>query len=104
MGIYNIDDIEKTDYTIKITAFDNMMKFEKNFISNLGDTLTLQQVVNELVRITGVQFTGNLPAYTVKKLEGFSCREILGYVASLCGGNAIITRDGKFTIVTPKDN
>ncbi|MBS4958292.1 MAG: hypothetical protein KHZ99_14780, partial [Clostridium sp.] len=23
MGIYNIDDIEKTDCTIKITAFDN---------------------------------------------------------------------------------
>ena len=104
MGIYNIDDIEKTDYTIKITAFDNMMKFEKNFITTLGDTLTLQQVASELTRITGVQFTGNLPAYTVKKLEGFSCREILGYVASLCGGNAIITRDGKFTIVTPKDN
>lgn len=104
MGIYNIDDIEKTDYTIKITAFDNMMKFERNFTTTLGDTLTLQQVASELTRITGVQFTGNLPAYTVKKLEGFSCREVLGYVASVCGGNAIITRDGKFTIVTPKDN
>lgn len=103
MGIYNIDDIEKTDYTIKITAFDNMMKFERNFISNLGDTLTIQQVVNELVRITGVQFTGTLPTYTFKKLEGFSCREVLSYVASICGGNAVITRDGKFTIVTPKD-
>lgn len=103
MGIYNIDDIEKTDYTIKITAFDNMMKFEKNFITNLGDTLTLQQVVNELARITGVQFTGTLPSYSVKKLEGFSCREVLSYVASLCGGNAVITRDGKFTIVMPKD-
>ncbi|MGG7215405.1 hypothetical protein ACQPUY_17690, partial [Clostridium nigeriense] len=67
-------------------------------------TLTLQQVVNELVRITGVQFTGTLPTYSVKKLEGFSCREVLSYVASLCGGNAVITRDGKFTIVTPKDN
>ena len=103
MGIYNIDDIEKNDYTIKITAFDNMIKFEKNFTTNLGDTLTLQQIVNELVRITGVQFTGTLPAYSVKKLEGFSCREVLGYVASICGGNAVITRDGKFTIVTPKD-
>lgn len=103
MGIYNIDDIEKTDYTIKITAYDNMIKFERNFTTNLGDTLTLQQIVNELVRITGVQFTGTLPAYSVKKLEGFSCREVLGYVASICGGNAVITRDGKFTIVTPKD-
>lgn len=103
MGIYNIDDIEKTDYTIKITAFDNMIKFERNFSTNLGENLTLQQVVSELERITGVQFTGSLPSYTVKKLEGFTCREILGYVASLCGGNAVITREGKFTIVTPND-
>lgn len=103
IGIYNIDDIEKTDYTIKIIAYDNMIKFERNFTTSLGDTLTLQQVVSELTRITGVQFTGSLPSYTVKKLEGFTCREILSYVASLCGGNAVITRDGKFTIVTPAD-
>lgn len=103
MGVYNIDEIEKTDYTIKITAFDNMVKFETPYFSNLGDTPTLLQVVNELASITGVQFTGNLPYYKVKKLEGFTCREVLGYVASICGGNAIITRDGKFTIVTPED-
>lgn len=103
MGIYNIDDIEKTDYTVKITAFDNMIKFESPYFSSLGDKPTLQQVVNELAAKTGVQFTGTVPAYTVKKLEGFSCREVLGYVASICGGNAVITRDGKFTIVTPKD-
>lgn len=103
MGYFNIDDIEKTDYTTKITAYDNMIKFETPYFSNLGDTSTLQQVVNELATKTGVQFTGSLPAYTVKKLEGFTCREILGYVSSLCGGNALITRDGKFTIVTPKD-
>lgn len=58
--------------------------------------------MNSLLKI-GVQFTGSLPAYTVSKLEGFTCREILGYVASLCGGNALITRDGKFTVVYPKD-
>ncbi|MFU7514966.1 hypothetical protein [Clostridium sp. HCS.1] len=38
IGIYNIDDIEKTDYTIKITAYDNMIKFERNFTTSLGDT------------------------------------------------------------------
>ncbi|WP_366914696.1 hypothetical protein, partial [Clostridium sp.] len=31
------------------------------------------------------------------------CREVLGYVASICGGNALITRDGKFTIVYPSE-
>jgi hypothetical protein len=98
MGIFNIDDIEKTDYTTKFTAYDNMIKFETPYFSSLGDKPTLKQVVNELSKITGIEFIGNLPNYTVSKLEGFTCREVLSYVASICGGNAVITRDGKFTI------
>lgn len=98
MGIFNIDDIEKTDYTTKFTAYDNMIKFETPYFSSLGDKLTLKQVVNELSKITGIEFIGSLPNYTVSKLEGFTCREVLSYVASICGGNAVITRDGKLTI------
>lgn len=103
LGLFNIDDIEKTDYTTKIIAYDNMIRFETPYFSNLTYPANLQQVVNELATKTGVQFTGSLPAYTVKKLEGFTCREILGYVSSICGGNALITREGKFTIITPKN-
>lgn len=103
MGYFNIDDIEKTDYTTKVTCYDNMIKFETPYFSSLTYPATLQQIVNEIATKTGVQFTGSLPAYTVKKLEGFTCREILGYVSSLCGGNALITRDGKFTIVYLKE-
>ena len=98
MGIFNIDDIEKTDYTTKFICYDNMIKFETPYFSELSDKPTLQQVVNELAKITGIQFEGSLPAYTVSKLGGFSCREVLSYVASICGGNALITRSGKFTI------
>ncbi|MDU7213022.1 hypothetical protein [Clostridium sp.] len=103
LGIFNVEDIKKDDYTTKFTCYDNMTKFEIAYFSSLGDNPTLQQVVNELATKTGVQFTGTLPAYNVKKLEGFTCREVLGYVASLCGGNALITRDGNFTIVYPTD-
>lgn len=103
LGIFNIEDIKKDDYTTKFTCYDNMSKFEIAYFSSLGDKPTLQQVVNEVASKTGVQFTGSLPSYTVKKLEGFTCMEILSYVASVCGGNALITRDGKFTIVYPTD-
>lgn len=98
MGIFNIDDIEKTDYTTKFTAYDNMIKFETPYFSSLGDKPTLKQVVNEISQITGVEFIGSLPDYNVSRLEGFTCREVLSYIASICGGNAVITRDGKFTI------
>lgn len=101
IGYFNIDDVIKTDYSIKLTCYDNMMKFEKSYFSNLGNTSSLKDIVNELSQITGVEFTGSLPSYTLNKLEGFTCRDVLGFVASICGGNAYITRDGKFTIKTP---
>lgn len=104
MGYYNIDEVVKSDYTTKFTCYDNIIKFEIPYFSNLGETSTLQQVVNELVSMTGVQFTGSLPSYSVSKLEGFTCREILSYVSGVCGGNASITRDGKFTILYPVDS
>ena len=102
MGYFNIDDIEKTDYSIKLTCFDNMMKFEKPYFSKLGKTASLKNIVNELSQITVVEFTGSLPSYNLNKLEGFTCREVLGFISSLCAGNAYITRDGKFTINTLK--
>lgn len=102
MGYFNIDDIEKTDYSIKLTCFDNMMKFEKPYFSKLGKAASLKNIVNELSQITGVEFTGSLPSYNLNKLEGFTCREVLGFISSLCAGNAYITRDGKFTINTLK--
>ncbi|OCA99379.1 beta strand repeat-containing protein [Clostridium beijerinckii] len=102
-GTFNIDDVSKTAYTVKLTCYDNMVKFETGYFSKLGNTPTLQEVVNELAAITGVEFTGTVPNYVVTKLEGYTCREVLAYVASVCGGNAYITRDNKFTIIYPHE-
>lgn len=101
-GIFNIDKVEKTDYTVKVTAYDNMIKFETAY-SEKYDNPTLKQVIQQLQDITGVEFDSSvtIPSYTLNKLSGYTCREILGYVASLMGGNAYITREGKFSIVTP---
>lgn len=101
-GIFNIDKVEKTDYTVKVTAYDNMIKFETAY-SEKYDNPTLKQVIQQLQDITGVEFDSSvtIPSYTLNKLSGYTCREILGYVASLMGGNAYITREGKFTIATP---
>lgn len=102
IGHFHIEDIISTDYSTKLTCYDNMIKFEKPYFSNLGKTSSLKNIINELATITGVEFTGSLPSYNLNKLEGFTCREILGFVASICGGNAYITREGKFTIKTPE--
>ena len=77
MGYFNIDDIEKTDYSIKLTCFDNMMKFETPYFSKLGKTASLKNIVNELSQITGVEFTGSLPSYNLNKLEGLLVEKYL---------------------------
>ncbi|MBN1050313.1 hypothetical protein [Clostridium botulinum] len=103
MGSYNIDDVDMNDFTVKLTCFDNMIKFETPYFSKYKDTITLKQMINELVNITGVKFLGTIPDYTVKILKGYTCREVLGYIASACGGNAYITRNGEFTINYSKE-
>lgn len=102
IGTYSIDDVTKTDYTVKLTCYDNMIKFEIGYFEKYENP-TLQQVVDQLEETTGVEFEGTLPNYTLTKLQGYTCREILAYVASICGGNAFITRDGKFTIKLPTE-
>lgn len=99
---FNIDTVSKTDYTVQITAYDNMYKLEATYTSSVTNP-TLQQVMTDIKNITGVDFDGTLPNYTVTKLQGYTCREVLGYVASVCGGNAYINRDGKISIVIPSE-
>lgn len=100
VGTYNIDDVTKTDYTVKLTCYDKMIKFETGYFEKYENP-TLQQVIEQLEETTGVEFDGSVPSYTLTKLSGYTCREILAYVASVCGGNAFITRDGRFTIKIP---
>lgn len=103
IGMFNIDELESTKQTTTITCYDNMIRFETPYFSDIENP-TIKQIVAELEELTGVTFTGSLPNYTVTNPVGYTCREVLGYVAAVCAGNALITRDGKFTIVQPKNS
>lgn len=101
-GVFNIDTVTKTDYTVKLTCYDNMYLLETAYTSSV-DNPTLAQVMADITSLTGVEFEGTLPNYTVTKLSGYTCREILAYVASICGGSAYINRAGKIVIVIPSE-
>lgn len=102
MGVYNIDKIEETDTLCNIVAYDNMIKFDVDYIENT-EAPTVQSVIGRLEELTGIQFAGNLSDYTNYSLDiltGYSCRVILGFIAGLFGCNAIIDRRGKFKFVS----
>ena len=92
-----VSDGEKTSYT----GYDRMKLFEKAYFSNLSFPTTTGKMIDEICGIVGVEFNATLPnTYKISlKPEGYTCREMIGYLAALYGANAIINRDGKLEFV-----
>lgn len=101
LGIYNIDLCNSNDTTTIITAYDNMVKFDISYEENSSQP-TVHSVINRLTELTGVEFAetlSNYNNYNVVSLSGYSCREVLGFVAGTLGCNATIDRQGKFKFI-----
>lgn len=101
MGIFNIDKIEETDTLTTIIAYDNMIKFDIDYIEN-NENPTAHSIITRLEELTGVEFGGDLSDYTNYNLDvltGYSCRVMLGFIAALFGCNVIIDRQGKFKFI-----
>ena len=89
--------VDEEDVTI--TAYDRMIKFEKPYFSSLSFPASSTDVLQELCTEAGVPFVA--PSRSVNISEnpaGYTCREMLGYVAQLLGGYAIIDRTGSLVI------
>ncbi|GIW49211.1 MAG: hypothetical protein KatS3mg079_687 [Caloramator sp.] len=99
LGIFNIDDVKVIKGNKKIVAYDNMIKFEKAYFSDLTYPATIQNVATEICQKAGVSFNSTLPNYTIDKIEGKTLREAIGIIAGICGGFARINRTGALEIV-----
>lgn len=102
LGIYNIHSIDSNDTITTLICYDNMVKFDIAYSEN-NENPTLYTVINRLVELTGVKFGGtlsNYKDYKLASLKGYSCREILGFIAGVLGSNAIINREGKFDFIS----
>lgn len=100
LGVFNSDPPKVTKSTTKIVAYDNMIKFEKAYFSDLGYPATIQSVATEICHKAGVSFSSMLPSYTTDKIEGKTLREAIGIIAGICGGFARINRVGNLEIVS----
>ncbi|MDO5402988.1 MAG: hypothetical protein Q4F11_06070, partial [Eubacteriales bacterium] len=100
MGFFTAQKPEESGGNIKFTAYDRMMKTEKAFISSLTYPATALQVLDEACKACGITRAtiGLGTVYVSKKPEGYTCREIIGYMASLYGKFACIDREGKLQI------
>ncbi|MFR1582235.1 MAG: tail fiber domain-containing protein [[Eubacterium] siraeum] len=96
-GVLTVKKIEKSGELLSVTLEDNMAKTEKGYFSSLAYPSTTLKMLSEIATKCGVAFnTSGLTAVTIKdKPEGYTCREIIGYIAGLYGKFAVCDRTGK---------
>ena len=104
MGYFTAGKPQKSDDQITFTAYDRMMNTERTFSMN-GTTTNTVAVLKKIAEITGVPIvTTGLTAISMKVPKGYSCREVLSYVAQLYGAFAVCNRIGQIELHTYVDS
>ena len=104
MGYFTAGKPKRNEEQIEFTAYDRMMQTERTF-SMTGTSTDTVAVLKRIAEITGVPVvTSGLTAVTMKVPKGYSCREVLSYVAQLHGCFAICNRNGQIELRTYADS
>lgn len=104
MGYFTVGKPKKADDQITFTAYDRMMNTERTFFMD-GTTTNTVAVLKKIADITGVPVvTSGLTAISIKVPKGYSCREVLSYVAQLYGAFAVCNRRGQIELHTYVDS
>jgi hypothetical protein len=85
---------------VTFTAYDRMQKFEKPYSSNLAYPTTSILILDELCQICGIELATTLDnaIEVTENLKGYTCREVLGYIASMHSSFACIDRYGRLNL------
>ena len=105
MGYFTAEKPKGDEERLSITAYDRMVKMECACFLELPDSTNTVAVLKGVGTIAGVEVvTEGLTVIPMKKPVGYTCREVLSYVAQLYGGFAICNRAGKIEIKSYEDN
>lgn len=85
---------------VTFTAYDRMQKFEKPYSSSLAYPTTSALILDELCQICGIELATTLDntIEVTENLKGYTCREVLGYIASMHSSFACIDRYGRLNL------
>lgn len=106
LGIFTVtkqtSDGEYTSYE----AYDRMYKADMPYFSDMAFPSTDKAILNEICGKLGIYLATNIvTAHTINdKPQGYTYREIIGYMAMLQGCNAAINSDGNLELRWYKDS
>lgn len=106
IGIFTVIKEESNGEYTKYTAYDKMYKAEKGYFSELAYPSTDKAILEEICTKLSIQLTTSITnTHTITdKPQGYTIREMIGYMATLQGGNAAINSDGNLEIKWYKDS
>ena len=83
---------------VTVTLYDRMKKFEAAYFSHLTYPALLTDVLSEVCATANVPYNPVSSDIIIEtKPEGYTCREMIVYIAQLLGCFAIIDREGELT-------
>lgn len=87
-------------------AYDRMYKADMPYFSDMAFPSTDKAILNEICDKLGISLATNIAtAHTINdKPQGYTYREIIGYMAMLQGCNAVINSDGNLELRWYKDS
>ena len=106
LGIFTVtkqtSDGEYTSYE----AYDRMYKADMPYFSDMAFPSTDKAILNEICGKLGISLATNIAtAHTINdKPQGYTMREMIGYMAMLQGCNAVINADGNLELRWYKDS
>lgn len=106
IGIFTVTKEESNGEYTKYTAYDKMYKAEKGYFSELTYPSTDKAILEEICTKLGMQLATSMTnTHTITdKPQGYTMREMIGYMAMLQGCNAVINSDGNLEIKWYKDS
>lgn len=106
IGIFTVTKEESNGEYTKYTAYDKMYKAEKGYFTKLTYPSTDKAILEEICTKLGIQLATSITnTHTITdKPQGYTMREMIGYMAMLQGGNAAINSDGNLEIKWYKDS
>lgn len=106
IGIFTVTKEESNGEYTKYTAYDKMYKAEKGYFSELTYPNTDKAILEEICTKLGIQLATSIANTHIitDKPQGYTMREIIGYMAMLQGCNAAINSDGNLELRWYKDS
>lgn len=100
LGIFIITKQESDGEYTKYTGYDRMYNLEMGYFSELSFPSTDKAILEEICSQIGIEFSTNItePNAINEKPNGYTRREIVGYMAALQGKNAVINADGNLEL------